>query len=134
MAFANGKDGEFKIDNSAGSLTDRSSLVLNLTHSLMQELKDITTWSKSFRVRKGVLKDFEAQVEMLFDTASYGDFLALFGSDRTVNIGPAGTTAGYPKISGEMLVENISAPQPVDDVVKFTMSLKANDTITVGTY
>lgn len=134
MAFANGKDGDFRIDNTAGLLTDRSSLVLNLTHSLMQELKDITSWGKSFRVRKAVLKDFEAQVEMLFDTASYGDFLTLFGSDRTVRIGSAGTTSGYPQITGEMLVENISAPQPVDDVVKFTMSLKANDTITLTTY
>ena len=48
--------------------------------------------------------------------------------------GPAGSTSGYPKISGNCWVNKIELPAKVTDALTFTVTMTSDNGYTIGTF
>lgn len=134
MAEAHGKDAVFKIDNSAGSLTDMTAFVTSVSHGRTGETHDITTFGNSWREFLAGLKDGgEVTIEGNFDAASgasHDVFKATVAETRSVEILPLGSGTGDPLIQFESIGTNYGFSPAVDDKISFTCTVKVTGAIT----
>jgi len=73
------------------------------------------------------------------DAATTGPHVVLnglVGSDVSVGFeyGPAGNTTGRARLTGECFVESYSVSSPLEDVVKFSASIRITGVVTTGTF
>ena len=109
------------------------------------ELGDITTAGSVGHVSWPGLEKATITVKGVFDDASnslYEVASAELEGYKTATppapvafiYGPAGTTSGYVKISGNCWVKNIAFPAKVTDPLKFTVTLEADNGYTIGVF
>jgi hypothetical protein len=138
MAYAIGKNAVFKFDNSAGTLVDLSQDVQEINPSWEVENLDVTTLGQAGRKNLNGLENHSFSVTYVYDRTAARAYLhnrAIFNhaNTQTFEIYPEGTTAGYPKDTGEARVTKIGAPIQVGEVMKFTVDYKVDGAITLGT-
>lgn len=124
---------------------DLSSYVTKLTMSLKgKALIDVTTMGKSGHIwASDELEDGGFSVDFLYDdTATTGPWARLSGTAGrgataagTFTIGPQGTAASAPKISGICWLEDLPLESAVGDMVKLSgIPFKIDGACTVGTF
>jgi len=87
--------------------------------------------SKSYIVG---LRDASISISGLWDSTVDGYIIGTEPATRSFIFGPAGTTSGYVKYSGECILTNYSISNPVGDVVTFSLDLQVTGNVTRGTY
>ena len=139
MAFTHGKNTVFKIDNSGGTLTDISAYVDNVDFPQAVETAETTTFGSSAKTYIVGLKDSTISISGKWDGAASAVDVTLSGilgqsASVTFEYGPAGSTAGNVKYTGEALLTNYSVSAPVGDVVTFSGDFQVTGAVTRTTF
>lgn len=141
MAFQHGRDGEFKLDDSGGTLRDLSNYVSNVDFPRDVDAPETTVFGNAGdrTYIAGGLRGASLSISGFWDpTASTGPDDVLSGAlgatgDLTFNYNPSGTGAGKIEYSGESILTNYSISQPVDGVITFTGDLQITGAVTRST-
>lgn len=143
MAFIHGKSTVFKLDDSAGSLTDLSAYLNEVGFPESIETGETTTFgaagsSKTYIVG---LNDRTISLSGNWDATLDAHIAAVIAAqaDGTVasssfEFGPAGSASGKVKYLGEALVTSFEVSNPVGDVVTFSCELQVTGAVSRTTW
>ena len=136
MAFVDGSDSVFKIDNASGSLTDISAFVNNVDFPETADVAETTTLGASNKTYIAGLKDATISLGGVRDATADAIFGAVVGQAATLSYeySPEGTGSGKIKYTGECILTNYAISSPVGDVVAFSGDLQVTGAVTRGTH
>jgi hypothetical protein len=136
MAFVHGKSADFRLDNSGGTLTDLSAYLDNVSFPQPIETAETTTFGSSSKSYIVGLKDSSISLSGKWDSTPDAHLAAVLGQAASLSFqyGPAGTTVGNIKYTGECYVTSYDVSAPVGDVVTFSLELQVTGAVTRGTY
>lgn len=136
MAFKHGKSAVFKVDNSGGTLTDISSVLNEISHPRSVETGETTSFGNTAKTYLVGLTDSTISIKGTWDTVVDAHLAAILGQDASVTYeyGPAGSTGGSVKYTGECYMTSYEVTAPVADVVTFSAEFQVTGTVTRTTY
>lgn len=136
MAFVHGKDSVFKIDNAAGSLTNISTYVKDCSLAQSVDVPETSTFGDNAKTFITGLSSATFSINGLFDPTVNTVLAGITGSSTTKSFeyGPAGSTAGLPKYTGEAILTSYGVSGDVSDAVQFTAEFQITGAVTLGTY
>lgn len=136
MAFKHGKNAVFKIDNSAGSLTDISSYVNEASLPRSIETGETTVFGNSAKTYVVGLTDATISISGPWDPTLDSTLAGILGQDasKTFEYGPEGSGSGATKYTGECYMTSYETSSPVADVVTFSAEFQVTGTITRTTF
>lgn len=140
MAFYHGKGLAFKIDNAAGTLAVLTSYVDSVSIDNSVDVGETTTAGAEDKTFVSGQASHDLSISGKWDdTATTGPDAVLSGiigleTSSSFEFGPAGSTAGKPKKSGECFLTGYKVSAPVGGVVTFTADFKVTGAVTVGVW
>ena len=138
MAFAHGKSAVFKLDNSSGSLVDYSSYLNDLSLSRSIESAETTTFGVTGSAKTFIvgLTDANFSISGLFDATADGTLAGVLGQASTLSFeyGPAGSTGGFVKYTGECIMTSYDVSASVGDAVQSSADFQVTGAITRTTW
>jgi len=136
MAFVHGKSAVFKLDDSGGTLRDISAYLEQIGFPQPVEVAETTTFGKSAKTYITGLKDSSVSLSGKWDSTLDGYVAPTLGQAATLSFeyGPAGSTGGLIKYSGECIVTSFEVSAGVGDVVSVSIDLQVTDAVTRGTW
>ena len=132
--FVHGKSTDFELDDTGGTSRSLSNVLTSVDFPETIDTAETTAFgatSKSYIVG---LRDATISVSGLWDATVDGYIIGTEPASRTFIFGPAGSTSGYVKYTGECILTNYSISNPVGDVVTFSLDLQVTGNVTRGTY
>jgi len=135
-SFRHGKASVFKVDNNAGSLTDISTVLTDVSFPQSVETAETTAFGSSAKSYIVGLTDGTISISGNFDKTVDIHLAAIVGKTDSVSFeyGPEGSTATYAKYTGECFLTSYEKSGGVGDVVKFSAEFQVTGAITLGTY
>lgn len=141
MAFIHGKKSVFKVDNSAGTLTDISAFCEEVSLSRDIETAEVTTFGDDAKEYITGLTDATISVSGKFDAgnASAVDpvLSGILGAASTVSwayrVNSASTSSTNPEYQGEAILTSYEVSGTVGDAVTFSAEFQCSGTITRAT-
>jgi len=133
--FVHGKSTDFALDDTAGTSRNISNVLTSVDFPETIETAETTAFGSSAKSYIVGLKDATISVSGIFDATVDGYIMG--GSEptsRSFIYGPAGSTGGNVKYTGEVIVTNYSISNPVGDVVTFSLDLQVTGSVTRTTY
>lgn len=140
MAFYHGKGLVFKIDNAAGTLQTLTAYVDSVDLDNSVDLGETTTAGAEDKTFVSGQAEHDLSISGKWDdTATTGADPVLNGligleASSTFEFGPAGSTAGKVKKSGECFMTGYKVSAPVGGVVTFTADFKVTGAVTSGVW
>ena len=134
MAFVHGKTAVFQVDNSGGSLTDISAYCDNIDFPLTADTAEVTTFGDASKEYIGGLKDATISISGSWDATADGVLAGIIGLAGSFEYGPAGSTGGNIKYTGEAICTSYNVTAPVGDKVSFSAEFQVTGDVTRGTY
>jgi len=133
--FVHGKSVNFSLDDTAGTSRDISDVLNSVDFPEITETADTTAFGSSSRSFIVGLESATISLSGLWDATVDGYLKGgTEPASRTFIYGPAGSTSGNVKYTGEAILTNYSQSSPVGDVVTFSVDLQCTGTITRTTY
>ena len=132
--FYHGKSTNFSLDDTGGTSRDLSDVLVSVDFPEVVETGETTAFgatSKSYIVG---LRDATISVSGIWDSTVDGYIIGTEPATRTFIFGPAGSTSGYVKYTGECILTNYSVSSPVADTVTFSMDLQCTGGVTRTTF
>jgi len=141
MAFVHGKKSVFKIDNSAGTLTDLSAFCEEVSLSRDIETAEVTTFGNDSKAYITGLTDGTVSFSGKFDAGSASAvdqvLTGILGAASTVSwayrVNSASTSTTNPEYQGEGILTSYEVSGSVGDAVTFSAELQCSGTITRAT-
>lgn len=143
MAFVHGKNTVFKLDNSAGSVTDLSSYLDDVGFPQSVETAETTTFGVAGGAKTYILglNDRTISLAGKWDATLDAHFSGVVSAlnagtlaTASFEFGPAGSAGGAVKYTGEALVTSYEVSNPVGDVVSFSAELQVTGQVTRTTW
>ena len=138
MAFVHGKSAVFKLDNSSGTLVDYSTYLDNVGFPRSVDTAETTTFGVAGSAKTYIvgLSDATVSLSGLFDSAADATLAGVLGQAATISFeyGPAGSTTGLIKYSGEAIMKSYQVTAAVGDSVKASVELQVTGAVTRGTW
>ena len=138
MAFVHGKTAVFKLDDSGGTLRDLSAYLNDVGFPRNIDTAETTTFGVSGSSKTYIvgLNDATISVSGLFDATADGYLAGVLGQSATLSFeyGPAGSTGGNIKYSGECIMTSYEVSASVGDAVQATAQFQVTGVITRGTW
>ncbi|MHA2046603.1 MAG: phage tail tube protein [Candidatus Thorarchaeota archaeon] len=135
MAFQHGKNTVFKVDNSGGTLTDISAYCNNVDFPREVDTPEVTTFGNDDRKYIVGLRGATISVTGFWDATLDGVIGQIVGTGEvSFEYGPAGSTGGNIKYTGECILTNYTQTGPVDGAVSFSADFQITDAVVRGTY
>jgi len=138
MAFVHGKSAVFKLDDSGGTLRDLSSYLDDLSFPRDIETAETTTFGVAGSAKTYIvgLSDATISISGKFDATADGYLAGVLGQSATLSFeyGPAGSTGGLVKYSGECIMTSYEVSASVGDVVTASADFQVTGQITRGTW
>ena len=136
--FRHGKNASFKVDNSGGTLTDISTVITDVSLPRSIETAETTTFQATSGAKTYVvgLNDSTVSISGRFDATVDAHLVGILGQEASLSFeyGPAGSTAGYVKFTGECFCTKYDLSSPVGDVVSFSADFQVTGAVTRGTF
>jgi len=134
--FRHGKSTVFKVDNNAGSLTDISNTLTDVSFPQSVDTAETSAFGSSAKSYVVGLSDATLSVSGNFDATVDAHLAAIVGKADSVSFeyGPEGSTAGYVKYTGEALLTSYEKSGAIGDVVSYSAEFQVTGAITRGTY
>ena len=134
--FRHGKSTVFKVDNNAGSLTDISNTLTDVSFPQSVDTAETTAFGSSAKTYIVGLTDATFSVSGNFDATVDAHLAAIVGKADSVSFeyGPEGSTATFVKYTGEALLTSYEKSGAVGDVVTFSAEFQVTGAVTRGTY
>ena len=136
MAFSHGKAAVFKLDNAAGTLTDVSGYLTDVSQSRSTDTAETQTLGDASKEYLAGLKDATFSLEGKWDPALDVILDAALGasSTKTFEYGPAGTASGAIKYVGECICTSYEVSTGIDGAAEFSAELQVTGDVTRGTW
>jgi len=133
--FVHGKSTNFTLDDTAGSVRDISNTVTSVDFPETLDTAETTAFGSSAKSYIVGLTDATISVSGIWD-ATVDGYIAggAEPASRSFVFGPAGSTAGNVKYTGEAIVTSYSISNPVGDVVTYSLDLQVTGSISRTTY
>ena len=134
--FRHGKSTVFKVDNNAGSLTDISNTLTDVSFPQSVDTAETSAFGSSAKSYVVGLTDATLSVSGNFDATVDAHLAAIVGKADSVSFeyGPEGSTAGFVKYTGEALMTSYEKSGAIGDVVTYSAEFQVTGAITRGTY
>ena len=132
--FVHGKSTDFAIDDTGGSSRNISDTLSDVSFPQTIDTAETTAFGSSNKSYIVGLKDTTISVTGIWDATVDGYLSGTEPASRTFIYGPAGSTSGNVKYTGEAIMTNYSQSNPVGDVVTFSMDLQVTGAVTRTTY
>ena len=132
--FAHGKSTDFAIDDTGGSSRNISNTLTDVSFPQTIDIAETTAFGSSNKSYIVGLKDTTISVSGIWDATVDGYISGTEPASRSFIYGPAGSTGGNVKYTGEAIMTNYAVNNPVGDVVTFSMDLQVTGSVTRGTY
>ena len=134
--FRHGKSTVFKVDNNAGSLTDISNTLTDVSFPQSVDTAETSAFGSSAKSYVVGLSDSTLSVSGNFDATVDAHLAAIVGKADSVSFeyGPEGSTAGFVKYTGEALLTSYEKSGAIGDVVTYSAEFQVTGAITRGTY
>ncbi len=138
MAFVHGKTAVFKIDDNGGTLRDISAYLNDVGFPRNIDTAETTTFGVSGSSKTYIvgLNDATISINGLFDATADGYLAGVLGQSATLSFeyGPAGSTGGNVKYSGECIMTSYEVSAAVGDAVQATAQFQVTGSVTRGTF
>ncbi len=133
--FVHGKSTNFTLDDTAGSVRDLSNTLTSVDFPESIETAETTAFGSSAKSYIVGLSDATVSLSGIWD-ATVDGYIAggAEPASRSFVYGPAGSTAGNVKYTGEAIVTSYSISNPVGDVVTYSLDLQVTGAVTRTTY
>jgi len=132
--FAHGKSTDFAIDDTGGTSRNISDTLTDVSFPQTIDTAETTAFGSSNKSYIVGLKDTTISVSGIWDATVDGYLSGTEPASRSFIFGPAGTTGGNVKYTGEAILTNFSTSNPVGDVVTFSADFQVTGAVTRGTY
>ena len=132
--FAHGKSTDFALDDTGGSSRNISNTLTDVSFPQTIDTAETTAFGSSNKSYIVGLKDGSFSVSGIWDATGDGYLSATAPASRSFLYGPAGSTGGNVKYTGEAIMTNYSVSNPVGDVVTYSLDLQITGAVTRGTY
>ena len=132
--FAHGKSTDFARDDTGGSSRNLSNTLTDVSFPQTIDTAETTAFGSSNKSYIVGLKDTTISVSGIWDATVDGYISGTEPASRSFIYGPAGSTGGNVKYTGEAIMTNYAVNNPVGDVVTFSMDLQVTGSVTRGTY
>ena len=136
MAFVHGSGSVFKLDNSAGTLTDLSAYITSVGLPREVDTHETTVFGKTAKTYIIGLTDATIPLEGKWDATLDAHMNGLVGKTASVTyeIGVEGSATGKVRYTGEAFLSSYEIGDPVDGEVTWSGELQCSDTITRNTW
>jgi hypothetical protein len=133
--FVHGKSTNFTLDDTAGSVRDISNTVTSVDFPDTIDTAETTAFGSTAKSYIVGLTDATLSISGIWD-ATVDGYLSggAEPASRSFVFGPAGSTAGNVKYTGEAIVTSYSISNPVGDVVTYSLDLQVTGAVTRTTY
>ena len=133
--FVHGKSVDFALDDTSGTSRNISDTLNSVDFPEVTETADTTAFGSSSRSFIVGLESATMSLSGLWDSTVDGYMKGgTEPASRSFIYGPAGSTGGNVKYTGEAIMTNYSISSPVGDVVTFSVDLQVTGAVTRGTY
>ena len=133
--FVHGKSTNFTLDDTAGAVRDLSDTLTSVDFPESIETAETTAFGSSAKSYIVGLSDATISLSGIWD-ATVDGYIAggAEPASRSFVYGPAGSTGGNVKYTGEAIVTSYSISNPVGDVVTYSVDLQVTGAVTRTTY
>ena len=131
---AHGKATDFALDDTGGSSRNISNTLTDVSFPQTIDTAETTAFGSSNKSYIVGLKDGSFSVSGIWDATVAGYLSGTEPASRSFIYGPAGSTGGNVKYTGEAIMTNYSVSNPVGDVVTYSLDLQITGAVTRGTY
>jgi len=133
--FVHGKSVDFALDDTGGTSRNISDTLNSVDFPETTETADTTAFGSSSRSFIVGLETATISISGLWDATVDGYMKGgTEPASRSFIYGPAGSTGGNVKYTGEAIMTNYSVSSPVGDVVTYSADLQVTGAVTRGTY
>ena len=134
--FRHGKSTVFKVDNNAGSLTDISNTLTDVSFPQSVDTAETSAFGSSAKSYIVGLTDSTLSISGNFDATVDAHLAAIVGKADSVSFeyGPEGSTATFVKYTGEALLTSYEKSGAIGDVVTYSAEFQVTGAITRGAY
>ena len=132
--FVHGKSTDFELDDTGGTSRSLSNVLTSVDFPEIIETAETTAFGSTSKSYIVGLRDATISVSGLWDATVDGYIIGTEPATRTFIFGPAGSTGGNVKYTGEAILTNYSVSSPVGDVVTFSLDLQCTGGVTRTTY
>jgi hypothetical protein len=132
--FVHGKSTDFELDDTGGTSRSLANTLTSVDFPETIDTAETTAFgatSKSYIVG---LRDATISVSGLWDATIDGYIIGTEPATRSFIFGPAGSTGGNVKYTGECILTSYGISNPVGDVVTYSLDLQVTGNVTRGTY
>ena len=134
--FRHGKSTVFKVDNNAGSLTDISNTLTDVSFPQSVDTAETSAFGASAKSYIVGLTDSTLSISGNFDATVDAHLAAIVGKADSVSFeyGPEGSTATFVKYTGEAFLTSYEKSGAIGDVVTYSAEFQITGAITRGAY
>jgi len=133
--FVHGKSVDFALDDTGGTSRNISDTLNSVDFPEVTETAETTAFGASSRSYIVGLETATISISGMWDATADGYLKGgAEPTSRSFIYGPAGSTSGNVKYTGEAIMTNYAIGSPVGDVVTFTADLQVTGAVTRGTY
>ena len=132
--FAHGKSTDFALDDTGGTSRSLANTLTDVSFPQSIDTAETTAFGSTNKSYIVGLKDTTISVSGLWDATIDGYLSGTEPASRSFIYGPAGSTVGNLKYTGEAIITNYSVSNPVGDVVTYSVDLQVTGAVTRGTY
>ena len=134
--FRHGKSTVFKVDNNAGSLTDISNTLTDVSFPQSVDTAETSAFGSSAKSYVVGLTDATLSISGNFDATVDAHLAAIVGKADSVSFeyGPEGSTSTFVKYTGEALLTSYEKSGAIGDVVTYSAEFQVTGAVTRGTY
>ena len=132
--FVHGKSTDFEVDDTGGTSRSLSNVLTSVDFPETIDTAESTAFGSTSKSYLVGLRDATISVSGLWDATVDGYIIGTEPASRTFIFGPAGSTGGNVKYTGEAILTNYSISNPVGDVVTFSLDLQVTGNVTRTTY
>jgi hypothetical protein len=134
--FRHGKSTVFKVDNAAGTLTNISDTLTDVSFPQSVDTAETSAFGSSAKSYVVGLSDSTLSVSGNFDATVDAHLAAVLGQSASLSFeyGPEGSTNGFVKYTGECYLTSYEKSGAIGDVVTYSAEFQVTGAITRGTY
>ena len=132
--FVHGKSTDFELDDTGGTSRSLSNVLTSVDFPETIDTAESTAFGSTSKSYLVGLRDATISVSGLWDATVDGYIIGTEPASRTFIFGPAGSTGGNVKYTGEAILTNYSVSAPVSDTVTFSLDLQVTGNVTRTTY
>ena len=132
--FVHGKSTDFELDDTSGTSRSLANTLTSVDFPETIDTAETTAFGATSRSYIVGLRSATISISGLWDATIDGYIIGTEPASRSFIFGPAGSTGGNVKYTGEAILTNYSISNPVGDVVTYSIDLQVTGNVTRGTY